>query len=53
MSWPKLRTIAFVVLCGGTLLQTNTSCTDVLAPIISSIAASVVSGFINNLLLMT
>lgn len=53
MFWRRLRLIGYVALCGGTLLQTATGCDTIIAPIMSSLLASVVSGFIGNLFLAT
>lgn len=53
MNWTKLRWIAFVALCGGTVFQTTTGCDAIIAPIVSSLATTVVTGFLSNLLLAT
>lgn len=49
MTWNRLRWIAFVALCGGTVFQT-TSCQTVAAQLASTLAASVISTLVNNLL---
>jgi uncharacterized membrane protein YjjB (DUF3815 family) len=53
MTWSKLRWMAFVALCGGTVFQTATGCDAIIAPILSSLATSLVTGFISNLFLAT
>lgn len=47
MLWQKLRTIALVTLCGGTLLQATTGCDSVIAPLLSSIVTTVVTGAVS------
>jgi hypothetical protein len=46
----KVRTFALVVLCGGMLFQTSTSCESIIAPIISSLISSVVNSAISGAL---
>jgi hypothetical protein len=53
MSFSKLRWMAFVALCGGTVFQTTTGCDAIIAPILSSVATSIVTGFVSNLFLTT
>jgi uncharacterized membrane protein YjjB (DUF3815 family) len=53
MSWNRLRWLAFVTLCGGTVFQTTTGCNEMLAPIVSSLVTSLVSGIISNMFLTT
>jgi hypothetical protein len=40
--WHRLRSAGLVLLAGGMLLQTTTSCQDVLAPLIVNLISSVV-----------
>lgn len=53
MNFSKLRWIAFVALCGGTVFQTTTGCDAMIAPILSSLATSLVTGLISNMFLAT
>lgn len=49
----RLRWIVFVALCGGTLFQSAAGCDAILAPILSSLVTSVVTGLLSNILLAT
>lgn len=49
----RLRWIAFATLCGGTLLQASGGCEEIIAPVVASVATSVVTGFVNSLFLAT
>jgi hypothetical protein len=53
MSWTRVRWAAFATLCGGTLFQATGGCEAILAPVVSSVATSVVTGFISSLFLAT
>jgi hypothetical protein len=53
MSWSKLRWIAFTVACGGTLFQATGGCDAILAPVISSVATSLVTGLVSSIFLAT
>ncbi|HOA73540.1 MAG TPA: hypothetical protein PL151_12030 [Phycisphaerae bacterium] len=49
----KVRWIAFAALCGGTVFQTATGCDAILAPLVSSLATTVVTSLISSVLLGT
>ncbi len=53
MSWRNFRVTVFILLCGGTLLQTTTGCDTILAPVLSTLATTVISGLVSNLFLAT
>jgi hypothetical protein len=53
MTWHKLRMMAFVALCGGTMLQASTGCDTVMEPIISSLVTAVITGVVSNLFVAT
>ncbi len=40
--WYRLRQAGLVVLAGGMLLQTTTTCQDILAPLIANLLSSLV-----------
>lgn len=40
--WYRLRRAGLVVLAGGMLLQTTTSCQDLLAPLVANLVSSLV-----------
>lgn len=40
--WYRIRRAGLVVLAGGMLLQTTTSCQDLLAPLVANLISSVV-----------
>lgn len=49
----RLRWIAFAALCGGTVFQTTTGCDAIIAPLVSSLATTVVTGLISSMFLGT
>lgn len=53
MNLSKLRWMAFVALCGGTVFQTTTGCDAIIAPLLSSVATTIVTGLVSNLFLAT
>jgi hypothetical protein len=52
MLWRKLRMMAVVALCGGTLFQA-TGCEAFIAPILSSIVTSVIAGAVSSMFAVT
>ena len=40
--WYRLRQAALVILAGGMLLQTTTSCQDLMAPLVANLISSLV-----------
>lgn len=52
MTGKRTRWLTLIVLC-GTLFQTTTSCNEVVAPLLASVASTIVTSFISSLLLST
>jgi len=48
----RARWMALIVLC-GTVFQGTTSCNEVVAPLLASLASTIVTSFISSLLLST
>jgi hypothetical protein len=49
----RLRWIALAALCGGTVFQTASGCDAILAPLVSSLATTVVTSLLSGLFLGT